>query len=174
MDIKVTVEYEKPSVDRFAALMAQYNEVKAMSAEVIAYYKPLAQAAEAAKLDAILQQLETIFSYAVQLNRLNKYITNIYFTKTGVDHKILEIRVYNGKASAYWETYPLTQKQLAETPNRFTAGYNDSYNILGNWDKWGVYAKLEAECMRLLNVELNKQKEAAEAQVKRLHNITGG
>jgi hypothetical protein len=173
MDIKVSVEYETPKTDKFAALMAQYNEVKQIAADTVSYYKPLAEAAEAAKFDAIWKQLSTIFEYLRQLNRIGSVYNKVYGC-FGRDAKCFSVAIEHCVPVVKWGNTTFSKEAVTKQPRLFNADASEYYNILGNWDKWRVYEKLESECIRLLEFELKRQKDAAEAQVKRLHNITGG
>ena len=69
-EIKVTVTYDKPTTSKFDALMAEYEAAKKYADETVAYYKPLADAAEEAKFDAIMEQLETIKEYAKRISEI--------------------------------------------------------------------------------------------------------
>ena len=70
-EIKVTVTYDKPNTSKFDALMAEYEAAKKCADETVAYYKPLADVAEDAKFDTIMEQLETIKEYAVRISEIN-------------------------------------------------------------------------------------------------------
>ena len=164
MSIKVSVEYETPKTDKFAALMAQYKEVEKLSAETVRYYKPLADVAEAAKMEAILQQLEPLRQQLKQLNAIDKFIDCVEVRCNGY---YFELNLTGAK----WISRAFTLDMLQSSRYVFT---EHDCNILGNWDAWQVYEKLEAAMLRLLENEMDKKKREAEAQVKRLHNITGG
>lgn len=66
--IKVTVEYESPPEDKFAALMAEYKAAKAAADEAKSTIQPMIDAGFAAKHQAILDRLyklgENIRQYA--------------------------------------------------------------------------------------------------------------
>lgn len=173
MDIKVSVEYETPKTDKFAALMAQYKEVKQIAADTISYYKPLADVAETAKFDAIWKQLINIFDYLRQLEAIGSVYKRVYGC-FGRDDRIFSVEIKHGVPIVQWANNSFTKDEVIKRKRLYNAERCDTYNILGNWDKWRVYEKLEAECIRLLQYEIKQQKEAAEKEVKRLHNITGG
>lgn len=173
-NIKVTVAYEKPTTSKFDALMAEYEAAKKMADETVAYYKPLADAAEEAKFDAIMEQLEPIKEYAVRIseitNRTVAITANISASICGSANsdgeefsvmyrpkdKLLLIR-------SAWQEF--SRKQI----KYYTEG---SHNFIGNWDEWKVYEKLEAKAIRLLREEIAKQKSRVTEQIDRLHNIT--
>ena len=164
MDIKVSVEYDIPKTDKFTALMAQYKEVEKLSRETVSYYKPLADMAEAAKMEAILKQLEPLRQQLKQLNAINEHVDHVSVSVGGYYFDLTLI-------GATWISREFTLNKLSQSRYIFT---ENSCNILGNWDKWKVYEKLEASLLDLLTEEISKQRSAAEKQVKRLHNIVGG
>lgn len=176
MSIKITVAYTAPITDKFDALMTQYGEVKRLSNETVNFYRPLAEAAEETKLALILEQLETIHGYLLKLNSINDSI-NFIKAHSQPGHKdSLEFLVelgYNNEMVVNWDRLKLNHENVVKRVNYFTANYHDRYNILGNWDNWGMYERLENRCIELLNLEINKQKKLAEDEKNRFHNIVG-
>lgn len=59
-NIKITIEYTKPTTDKFEALFKQYEIAKQTAEATENYYTPLSEMAEERKLLAILEQLEPI------------------------------------------------------------------------------------------------------------------
>lgn len=173
--IKINVEYEVPKTDGFFNLLKQYEEVKKSADETVHYYRPLAETAEQAKMDAILEQLESIKTYMIELNKLNSDIRemHIYFRiDNSVENGHFAVKIYAGEVSFSWHTFAFS-KQAYNTSNwKFTDERCDYLNILGNWEKWNVYGRLEKECFRQLNEEIEKQKNRAEKEIARLRNIT--
>lgn len=169
--IKVTVEYEKPMTDKFFELMNSYNELKKQSDEVVSYYTPLAEMAEEAKFDAICEQLEIIKEYVRQLRAISKGDVCIQVeTRNGC----VTVDMYpNNEVRAFWIHCPFEKEEFKKFRNRFNGSIHDNYNILGNWDKWRIYERLEKSCYEKLEEEMMRQKQLAEAAKKRLENITG-
>ena len=170
-EIKVTVTYDKPNTSKFDALMAEYEAAKKYADETVAYYKPLADAAEEAKMDAILKQLETIKEYAKRLSDITnesvwikaKHPTNtIYFE---VVYRI------NGGYDIAWGGHTFDTKNLRWSRYRFCI---DTWNILGMWDEWRMYEQLDNNAMQQLRGVINKQTREANAEKNRLYNITKG
>ena len=166
-NIKVTVTYEAPTTNKFDALMKEYEAAKKIADETVAYYKPLADVAEDTKFDAIMEQLQTIANYAKQICEIDP------------EHRAVWISVYttHSFSMCYRTNYPLaikwddasfTKDNLHKRPTWFT---NESYNILGEWDKWQVYQKLENEACRQLKVAIARQFERGQNQINRLNNI---
>ena len=173
-NIKVMVEYTAPKTDKFQALLNQYEEVKKTADETVEYYKPLANVAEEKKLELILEQLETIVGYMKQLYTIqgSKYpIESHAISNSGVDYKYFTIRSNGIDTTIYWDGYPFTMKYYAENKSHFNNEYSYAYNILGNWDKWNMYQKLEDQCIEKLNRAIEEQKSRAEKQVNRYKNI---
>jgi hypothetical protein len=174
-EIKVTVNYIRPTTNKFDALLEQYNEVKQLSEDTVSYYQPLAEMAEEAKLNAILAQLETIKTYLKKLHSINGVKHRIrLFDTSNPDHCYFDIEVSrSGEIEIFWNKYPLTINQYLANPHFFNGQWYGYYNILGNWDKWNFYERLEKECIDELTYEIEKQKNRAIEQVERLKNITG-
>lgn len=171
-NIKITVEYETPTTNKFDELMAQYETIKQTADDTVAYYKPLADMAEETKFLAIREQCQTIVKYLETLHNLNKGINSV--SVRGTKHDITSARTfsieYDGRIM--WNNCLFTLEIYKTYKYEFNAEYYDDYNILGNWDKWNVYARLEEQCLKLLNAEIEKQKNRGIAQKNRLANIT--
>jgi hypothetical protein len=173
-NIKITVEYETPQTDKFAELMKQYEEIKTTSAETVSYYKPLADASEEKKLELILEQLETIKSYMMQIYSITNRAVNIKVIAYAKPIDRAFIMQYNeGKYIVRWDSfYDFNIGLYRQCKNRFNAERNESFNILGNWEKWRIYERLEQRCLDLLKEQIDKKKQEAENEVNRLKNIT--
>lgn len=169
--IKVTVEYEKPRTDKFFELMNSYNELKKQSDEVVSYYTPLAEMAEEAKFDAICEQLEVIKEYVRQIRAISE--GNVYIRVNTLDgYVMVRTNSYN-EVRAFWINIPFEKEEFKKYRDRFNGSYDNSYNILGNWDRWKIYERLEKSCYEQLEEEMMRQKQLAEAAKKRLENVTG-
>jgi hypothetical protein len=167
-NIKVTVSYDKPTTTKFDALMAEYEVAKKMADETVSYYKPLADAAEDAKFDAIMEQLETIADYAKRICEID------------INHKAVWIKAYvfsttfsvcyrkDYHLEIKWDGANFTKENLHQHPHWFC---NGDYNIMGNWDKWEVYQKLEDNACYQLKSAITKQTIRCQKQIDRLNNI---
>jgi type I site-specific restriction-modification system R (restriction) subunit len=179
-EIKVTVAYEKPTTSKFDALMREYEVAKKYADETVSYYKPLADVAEDAKMSAILEQLETIKEYARKLRTLSdKHTARISACVTA------KMRSSYHSSGAYFEIYcdelsvcsitwsaiPFTLENLATRRYDFTG---TGWNILGMWDEWHIYEKLEEEALRQIRSKITEQTRRSNAEKNRLHNITKG
>ena len=173
-EIKVTVTYEKPTTSKFDALMAEYEAAKKYADETVAYYKPLADAAEDAKMNAILEQIEPIKRYAKQIAEMK---TSSYADIKATIHETrfaYEFIVSYSATGGYkvtWHNTIFDRERLREYPHVFT---QHSYNILGMWDEWKVYQKLEENAAGQLRSAITEQKRKANAEKNRLYNITKG
>lgn len=182
-EIKVTVTYDKPTTSKFDALMAEYEAAKKYADETVSYYKPLADAAEEAKMMAILEQLETIKEYADRLSMLSeKKQAEI---KAFIDQNMRGgyhssgsyFSVYRNPYGEYiirWAGQEFTLEKLKTNRYDFTNVHSNGYNILGRWDEWKVYELLEREALRQIKSYIAEQKRRANLQTDRLNNITKG
>ena len=166
-EIKVTVTYDKPTTSKFDALIAEYEAAKKYADETVAYYKPLADAAEEAKMDAILEQLETIIEYAKRICELDP-------DKRAVWIKAFEFSVCyrnDDGPEITWGNMRFSKYNLHCRPNHFCGEHS---NILGKWDEWKMYEHLERCACRKLEDAIEKQTRRANAEKNRLYNITKG
>ena len=174
-NIKVTVEYDIPKTDKFFEMLKQYEEVKNTADDVVSYYKPLADMAEETKFCAILEQLKVICDYAVTLYKINSSnhrVSAYAFDNIHPGYGRGEFSVVvNNKCETilYWYSHPFTLDYYKNNKWAFTSG--EEMNILGNWDEWKLFEKLETRCLAMLKNEMEKQKKRAEEQKKRLDNI---
>ena len=182
-NIKVTVEYEVPKTNKFDALLAEYVLAKQIADETESYYKPLADAAEEAKFDAIMVQLESIKYYAKQISRLkgdeSVWIkASISAIERGDNYPMYNSGdftvIYNPKEinpfEIRWEGNNFTKERLKKGRCNLCEG---KHNILGNWDKWNVYNRLEESAIRQLQAQIDKQQTRQKEQINRLNNIKG-
>ena len=90
--------------------------------------------------------------------------------------KISDNLALNKDVVVHWRGNPFTIEEYNKRPYGFNDEYKsmyDNYNILGNWDEWKCYERLEAECISMLNFEMKQHKKRAETQKQRLSNIVG-
>ena len=167
-EIKVSVTYEKPATTKFDALMAEYEAAKKMADETVSYYKPLADAAEDAKFDAIMEQLETVKDYANQISEIKG--ESVWLRAKNPKQAIYFVVIYR-KTSGYeieWSGIPFSKQTMHNHPNRFCEG---AWNIIGMWDEWKIYEQLEKDAFCQLKQAIDQQYKKAEHQVSRLYNI---
>ena len=183
-NIKVTVEYEVPETNKFDALLAEYALAKKIADETESYYKPLADAAEEAKFDAIMRQLESIEYYAEQISQLKSDGTSVWIkasipaAERGDNYPMYNSGdftvVYSpGESNPFkitWEDCRFTKELLKKARCNLCEG---KHNIIGNWDKWNVYNRLEESAIRQLQMQIDKQKVRGQKQIDRLNNIKG-
>lgn len=172
-EIKVTVSYERPTTNKFDALMAEYEAAKKVADETVTYYKPLADAAEEAKLMAILEQIEPIKMYARQLAALSRNKESVVRAIVYGNYSNKSFSVHcdpQGQCRVMWPDrgWLFDQQLLKNRPDLLTV--ND-YNILGNWDEWKVYQELENNALRQLSSKIEEQKQIGQKQIDRLNNI---
>lgn len=173
-DIKVTVEYEIPKLSAFDEMMVQYAAVKKCAEQTIAYFAPLADAAEEAKAAAIIAQIEVIADYVRKLQSLGGIWRHSYAVACGGvrdDGYCFTVKATHDGFEAKWRSALFTLDNVKRHPAAFNAEENDCYNIIGNWDKWRMFEKLERHCLRQLQEAIDEQKKAAEHERKRLDNI---
>ena len=176
-EIKVTVTYDKPNTSKFDALMAEYEAAKKYADETVAYYKPLADAAEEAKFDAIMEQLEIIKEYAKRISEIKNgeavWITACIPISICGGHEGEKFSVvYRPKETTYKWCFTT---QYGDFKKEYLKHYSGgTINFVGMWDEWGVYNKLEKEACSQLREVINKQKCRANHEKNRLYNIIKG
>lgn len=181
-EIKVSVSYEKPMTNKFDALMLEYKNAKKVADEIVTHYKPLADAAEDAKFDAIMEQLETIKEYARRISEIsnNDYSVriNVFITKEerncnySMENSAEFAVIYSpneNECTVYWKGDRFTKENMKKYHSGYCEGYN---NIIGKWDEWNVYERLEKEACSQLRIAIKREKDKAQKQIDRLHNIT--
>lgn len=170
-EIKVTVTYEQPTTSKFDALMLEYEAAKKMADETVAYYKPLADVAEGAKFDAILEQLETIKEYAKRISEITGEPTYI---QTWIASYRFDLSYHPKEPRLQYEIkYGGTPFTKAQVPNHRNLFF-DGCNIIGRWEELKAYEQLEGVACGLLRAAINKQKQRANREKNRLYNITKG
>ena len=167
-EIKVTVTYDKPNTTKFDALMAEYEAAKKCADETVAYYKPLADVAEEAKFDAIMEQLETIKDYA---RRISEITNDAVWISRWIGARRFDV-VYRPKETTYryqitWGGDEFNKRQAQRLRHIFFQGPN----IIGRWEELRVYEELENEAFKLLREAINDQKRRANHETNRYHNI---
>ena len=177
-EIKVTVTYDRPNTNKFDALMAEYEAAKKYADETVAYYTPLADAAEDAKFDAIMEQLETIKEYAKRIGDIKNeavwikaYVSSDVCGSQNSGGQEFEV-IYRPKETSFkFEIRSAWQSFDKKHIKYHTEG---SHNFIGNWDEWKVYEKLEKHAINQLKGLINEQKRIANQAKNRLYNITKG
>lgn len=174
-NIKITVEYETPKTDRFNELFEQYKTIKSAADDSVSYYKPLADAAEESKLTCILEQLFVISEYLKTLYEIDNYNNKIVVyafdkIKPGYGRGEFSMTIdKNKRIHIYWYSHPFTLEYYKVNKWAFTRG--EEMNILGNWNKWKMFEKLENASVNKLTSEMEKQHKRVEEQKNRLDNI---
>ena len=173
-EIKVTVTYDKPNTTKFDALMAEYEAAKKCADETVAYYKPLADVAEEAKFDAIMEQLETIKEYAKRISEI-KGGTAVWITANFTPH---ELGAYTSdNFEVVYRPTETTHRWVIQTKHgEFVRKYIQYYcengrNFIGRWEELKVYQRLEESAYRKLREAINEQTRRANHETNRYHNI---
>lgn len=182
-NIKVTVEYEIPKTNKFDALLVEYKIAKKIADEAESYYKPLAELAEEAKFDAIMHQLEPIKYYAQQISQLCGHCRSVWIKATipyserndhdyacGSGDFIVEYFPKEKNFRIRWGGMIFDKERFNNGRCNFCSG---SQNVIGNWDKWRVYQRLEEDAIKKLNELIQKQTERQQRQINRLKNVQG-
>lgn len=162
--IKVNVEYETLKTTKFEALMKEYKIAKKIAEETVNYYKPLADCAEKAKFEAIMEQLEIIKQYAKQISDISKESTFIsaWFGPWRFD------LVYRPRETTFRFEIKYGGKPFVNSTPSF---YSGGTNIVGNWEEWNCFEKLEEQALNQLQNLINKEKERGLKEIARLNNI---
>jgi hypothetical protein len=171
-NIKVTVAYEKPTTSKFDALMEEYEAAKKYADETVAYYKPLADAAEDAKFDAIMEQLETIKMYARRIAEIRECDKREVCITAGV-HGYMR---GDSCSSVYFEVeyrpdtckFVVACDHMPFVKGRFCEG---RHNFVGKWEEWKIYEQLEKNACDQLQSAIKAQEHRSQKQIDRLNNI---
>ena len=165
--IKVSVEYETPKTTKFEALMKEFEIAKKVADETVDYYKPLADVAEEAKFESIMEQLKTIKWYAQQISNITHEATFIssWFKGNGAWRFDL---VYRPRETIFAFEVKYGGKPFVKDNPSF---YNGGTNIVGNWEEWHCFELLEKEACEQLESLIQKEKERGQKQIERLNNI---
>ena len=173
-EIKVTETYDKPNTTKFDALMAEYEAAKKCADETVAYYKPLADVAEEAKFDAIMEQLETIKDYARRISEV-KGDGAVWITANFTPN---ELDAYTSdNFEVVYRPKETTSKWVIQTKHgEFTRKYIKYYcesgrNFIGRWEELKVYQRLEESAYRKLREAIADQKRRGNHETNRYHNI---
>lgn len=180
-NIKVIVTYDKPNTSKFDAMLAEYALAKQIADETELYYKPLADVAEEAKFDAIIEQLKPIKDYAKAIFELQDSKYAVWITAhisrqelggyssggMGSFHVVYSNKTHD--IEVQWLGDEFTKERMRKYPGCYC---NDGHNILGNWDKWNVYQRLETDAINQLKRHIERQQARGQKQIDRLYNIT--
>lgn len=158
--IKVSVEYEIPKTTKFEALLKEFEVAKKVADETVDYYKPLADCAEKAKFDAIMEQLETIKEYAKQISGITQQATSF---RKWFGASAFEI-VYRPKETVFAFEIKYGGKPFVQN-NPYI------YNVIVNWEEWHCFEELEKEACNQLKELIEKEQQRGQNQIKRLNNI---
>lgn len=159
--IKVTVEYEAPNTSKFDALIIQYNAAKQMADEAIAYYKSLADTAMEAKLQVILEEIETLEGYMRRIYEITKTDINLSFWPNR----------FGGR-------FDITFKPKDICPFRISLGGDRLYwhskigeRIIAEWDKQLFFQQLEKDACLQLSKAIESEQARGQEHIKRLNSI---
>ena len=163
--IKVSVEYEKPQTTKFEALVRELEVAKKVADETVDYYKPLADCAEEAKFEAIMEQLETIKWYAQQ-------ISSITHKATFISHQFGKNKfevVYRPQCTTCAFEISYCGKRFSK--DNFCNVNQEEINILGNWEEWHCFKNLENKAYQTLENLIEEATARGQKQINRLNNI---
>lgn len=179
--IKVSVSYEQPETTKFDELRKQYDIAKQIADETVSYYTPLAEAAEEAKMKAILDQLKNIERYCFQIASLRtskkaKVSTMITGEMRG-HHNLgciwfsVECTIENDHIPKYYKKWGYNEFSMENLKNHSYVFTDKGFDILKNWDTWKVYQELEDNAIYQMKSLIKQQEERGKEQIERLNNI---
>lgn len=176
--IKVSVSYECPQTTRFDELFKQYTIAKQIADETVSYYEPLAEAAEEAKMTAILDQLKNIKRYCYQIASLktsgqasiSTLITGEMRDSCGGLWFTIQCTIKNNIPEYYikWGNVEFSIDTLKRIPHAFTG---KGFDILKNWDEWKVYKDLEDDAIYKIKSFIETEEKRGKTQIERLNNM---
>lgn len=165
--IKVSVEYETPKTTKFEALLKEFEIATKVADETVDYYKPLADCAEKAKFEAIMEQLEIIKQYAKQISSITHQATFLRSWFEGKGAWAFELVYRPNEITFPFEIKYGGKPFVRDNPSFYQGGTN----IVGNWEEWRCFELLEKEACRQLQVLIEKETQRGNKQIERLNNI---
>lgn len=156
--IKVTVEYESPPEDKFAALMAEYKAAKAAADEAKSTIQPLINAGMEAKYEAICKQLEELGQKLKEYHSITKtgrfadyeYVSvstmSMYFTHPRRNCFSLQYSPHNGLVCYAGNSKFFSEKEEA----------NCQY-VLKHWNTLRIIEELEKELLKKMKSAIKAQ-----------------
>ena len=154
--IKVTVEYESPPEDKFAALMAEYKAAKAAADEVKSTIQPLINAGMDAKYEAICKQLEEFGQKLKEYHSITKTgkfadaqyvsVSAMFFTQRGGNWFSLRYSPYEGLVC-----YAGNGKFFSEKEK------DDCQYVLKHWNTLHIIEELEKDLLRKMKSSIKAQ-----------------
>jgi len=162
--IKVSVEYETPKTTKFEALLKEFEVAKKVADETVNYYKPLADCAEKAKFEAIMEQLEIIKQYTKQISDITHKTT---FLRQWFGPWAFDVAYRPQETTFLFEIKYGGKPFVKDNPTFYSGGTN----IVGNWEKWRCFETLEQEAYQQLEELIEKEKQRGQTQIERLNNI---
>ncbi|MBO5969927.1 MAG: hypothetical protein J6S14_15675 [Clostridia bacterium] len=154
--IKVTVEYESPPEDKFAALMAEYKAAKAAADEAKSTIQPLINAGMEAKYEAICKQLEELgqklkeYHFITKTGRLADIecvvISTMYPTYGGTAYFTLRYSPHEGLVCYAGDSKFFSHKEEA----------NCQY-VLKHWNTLHIIEELEKDLLRKMKSSIKAQ-----------------
>lgn len=155
-NIKVTVEYESPPEDKFAALMAEYKAAKAAADEAKSTIQPLIDAGMKAKYEAICKQLEELGQKLKEYHSITKTgkfsdyeyvsISTMYFNQFGGAYFSLRYSPHEGLACYAGNGKFFTKKEEA-----------DCQYVLKHWNTLHIIEELEKDLLRKMQSSIKEQ-----------------
>ena len=162
-NIKVTVEYESPPEDKFAALMAEYKAAEAAADEAKSTIQPLIDAGMKAKYEAICKQLEELGQKLKEYHSITKtgrladiecvVISTMYPTYGRIAYFTLRYSPHGGLVCYADDSKFFSHKEEA----------NCQY-VLKHWNTLHIIEELEKDLLR-------KMKSAIKAQLDIPQNL---
>ena len=164
--IKVSVEYETPKTTKFEALVKEFEIAKKIADEAVDYYKPLADCAEKAKFEAIMEQLQIIKQYAKQISSITHQATFLRSWFGGNGAWAFEV-IYRPRETTEFEIKYGGKPFVKDNPSFYKGGTN----VVGNWEEWRCFEYLEKEAEEKLTKLIEEEKQRGQTQIERLNNI---
>ena len=165
-NIKVTVDYELPSNDKFDALLEQYLQAKAITDTTKETMIPLINEGGKARYEAICDQLDVIVGQLKKIvevsNRRSASATGWYTDKGGNSFQM--IVCYHG---LYKKAYISYRERHGYTSRDFL---NWEYNkedllsldgLVTRWNDFNIIEEMQRDCNRQLQSMIDSQQQKA-------------
>lgn len=160
--IKVKVSYEQPATTKFDALLKEYEVAKKVAEETVAYYKPLADVAEDAKFEIVLEQIETLKKYVEKVCEISDKSECFYWY--GGDFMIGH-SPNNLKVRCTLRGESITKENFAKNRTNLTWQY-----MLRSWESG--YKEIERLICERLQELIKKEESKGQREIDRLKAIT--
>lgn len=186
--IKVTVEYEKPTMSKIDALLKEYEAAANVASETKRELTPVIKEVGLAKHAAIMKQLEPIMDGMKKLSHLNDILNGrdsgvrlvVYYEHPGVGARKFIIDYGRGNNCEKFDIkYCVSLESYSDKGENFKDTSSDEYNlmfggdrgIVTHWNKLGIIDKLNKELEKRIKDNIDSAFRIKKATENKLNNL---